>query len=86
MNAQTIAMHFADELSRQRALTQDETDMLMAIVEKRRRDWTDEEVAKLRSMRAARKLAPQIARELGRSVAAVRSMGRQMRRKEIGRG
>jgi|GEM_PF-3324564 len=82
MKIEDIAIHFADQLCRTRSLTQSETDMLLALVEKRRREWSPGEIARLREMKAARRLAPHIARELGRSPVAVRSMWRNMKRRD----
>jgi len=82
MRTEDIAIHFADQLCRTRALTTSESDMLLALVEKRRREWSPTEIKRLREMKAAKKLAPTIARELGRSPQAVRTMVRDLKRRD----
>lgn len=82
MSPQQIAVAFAERLGRHRALTQEEADMLLAVVAKRRREWSPNEISRLREMKAGRKLAPTIARELGRSPQAVRTMVRDLKRRD----
>jgi len=82
MRLEDIAIHFADQLCRTRTLTTAESDMLLALVEKRRREWSPDEIQRLREMKAARRLAPAIARELGRSAQAVRTMVRDLKRRD----
>ena len=80
MKPEDIAVAFADRLGRLRALTPEETDMLMAVVEKRRRGWSEVEIEALRRGRANRRLMPAIARDLGRSPKAVRNMWMKLKR------
>ena len=82
MRAEDIAVAFADRLGAYRSLTSDETDMLLAVIEKRRREWTQEELDTLQRGRAARRLMPAIARDIGRSAQAVRTKVRELKRKE----
>ena len=80
MNTQAIAIHFADELCRTRALTAEETAMLCRVVDKqRRRMWTareDRELGRLSRLLPAHVVAERI----GRTPDAVRSRLRQMKR------
>jgi hypothetical protein len=82
MRAEDIAVAFAERLGSLRALTTEETDMLMAVVATRRREWTPDEIETLRAGRARHRLMPAIARDIGRSPAAVRTMWRDIKRKE----
>lgn len=82
MNPQAIAIHFADELNRSRALTDREADMLDSIVGKKRRLWTQAEDRELKRMRRKRMTAPEIAVALGRSSWGVRMRVNHLKRKE----
>ena len=64
MSPQQIAVAFAERLGRHRALTQEETDMLQLVIEKRSPYWTGSEVETVRRMRAAGKRAPTINEQL----------------------
>jgi DNA-binding CsgD family transcriptional regulator len=82
MSPQDIAASFAERLGRLRALTQEETDMLQSVIEKRSPYWTSSEVETVRRMRAAGKRAPTIARAIGRSSGSVNSKLRNMKRRD----
>lgn len=82
MSPHHIAVTFAERLGRIRALTQEETDMLEMVIEKRSPYWTGSEVETVRRMRAAGKRAPTIARAIGRSPGSVNSKLRNMKRRE----
>lgn len=86
MSPQQIAVAFAERLGRHRALTQEETDMLQLVIEKRSPYWTGSEVETVRRMRAAGKRAPTIARAIGRSPGSVNSKLRNMKRRDAGVG
>lgn len=91
MNAQVIAIHFADELCRQRALTQEETDMLCEVVSKSRQDragkvfWTAKDDRTLRRLKRTRRAA-EIAEIMGRTTRAVEARLMRLRQKEMARG
>jgi hypothetical protein len=82
MNPQAIAIHFADEVSRTRALTDQETDMLCSVVVASRRLWSQSDDRELRRLRRKRLTAPAIAEVLNRSPMAVRTRLRDLKRKE----
>jgi DNA-binding CsgD family transcriptional regulator len=82
MSPHHIAVTFAERLGRIRALTQEETDMLEMVIEKRSPYWTGSEVETVRRMRAAGKRAPTIARAIGRSPGSVNSKLRNMKRRD----
>lgn len=70
MNAQSIALHFADALNRHRSLTDQETDMLMAVVrnaERSRQRWTLADTRQLRKLIAKGCTRREIAQTMGRS-------------------
>jgi hypothetical protein len=87
VNAQSIAIHFADQLCRERALTNQETDMLMTVVDKQRRRmlWTAKDD---RDLRRLSRLMPAhvVAEQMGRTPWSVRNRIRRLKVKEVARG
>lgn len=85
MNAQAIAIHFADELCRTRALTSEETDMLCSIVrstERNRTRWTLADTRQLRKLMAKGCTRKEIAQTMERSCFTI---DKRMRRIKGGR-
>ena len=87
MKPEDIAIHFADQLCRERALTASESDMLCAVVMKERRRifWTARDDRTLRKL-SRRLPAHVVAEQMGRTAHSVRSRQRQLKRKETARG
>lgn len=82
----TIGTFFADQLSRIRALTPLESDLLAILSERTLarqplRRWRAAEDTRLRQALGRGLTAPEAAQELGRSITAVRSRIRQLKRK-----
>ncbi|HEX8413186.1 MAG TPA: helix-turn-helix domain-containing protein [Sphingomicrobium sp.] len=87
MNAQTIAVHFADALNRERSLTEQETAMLMQVVhntERAKRSWTIADTRKLRRLIAKGCTRREIAQTMGRSCFTIDKRVRRI--KERARG
>jgi len=86
MNAQAIAVHFADELCRCRALTPAESQMLCKVVEKQRRRmlWTAKDD---RTLKRLSRLMPAhaVAKEMGRTDWSVRNRVRRLKMKGMAR-
>jgi DNA-binding CsgD family transcriptional regulator len=80
------AIFFADQLSRERALTDDETARLCGHVSSRRRFWTAKEDRIVARMKATGARAPEIADRLGRTAWAVRFRLARQRAKVASRG
>ncbi len=90
MNAQAIAIHFADELCRTRALTSEESDMLCSIVrstERNRTSWTLADTRQLRKLMAKGCTRKEIAQTMERSCFTIDKRMRRVRaRAEVSRG
>jgi len=85
MNMQSAALLFADALSRERKLTDAESDVLYGVAASScpRRLWTAADNRQLARL-ARTKRAPQIAEETGRGVWAVRKQLQRLRMKDRG--
>lgn len=88
MSPQTIAVSFAERLNKMRALTDDETDMLCAVLsltrEKRSyRSWKAKDDRELQRMLRRGMRASEIAQATGRTTMAVRNRIHRLRAKAM---
>ena len=88
MNAQSIAIAFADALCRERALSPQESDMLVQVVMTDRREqapgkvfWTAKDDRTLRRLRRTHRAA-EIAGKMGRTTRAVEARLLRLRQKD----
>ncbi|WP_380778051.1 hypothetical protein [Sphingomonas sp. R86520] len=87
MRTEDIAIHFADQLCRTRALTTAESDMLRVVVmkERPRMTWTPEDDQVLRRLSASLP-AYAVAEQMGRTPWAIRNRTRRLKQREFARG
>jgi DNA-binding CsgD family transcriptional regulator len=88
MKPESIAIHFADALCRERSLTQQESDMLVQVVMAERRErspgkifWTAKDDRTLQRLRRTHRAA-EIAAKMGRTTRAVETRLLRLKRKE----
>jgi hypothetical protein len=83
MRTEDIAIHFADQLCRTRALTTAESDMLRVVVmkERPRMSWTPEDDQVLRRLSVSLP-AYAVAEQMGRTPWAIRNRTRRLKQRD----